>query len=221
MKKKVRSLKEIVDENKFKQFMKRFWWVIWQDDSFKGWLISLIFIFIVIKFIFFPLLNVATGTTLPLAIVESCSMHHKGNMFGSFDDWWMRHESKYSEFYITKYTFENSIFKRGFTKGDILFIVGTKPEKIEIGDVIIFEGGQKNPIIHRVIEIEKDSESNKYIFSTIGDNNEGQLSIETKISEDQVIGKAVFRIAPYLGWGKLIFFEGKQKENNKGFCKEN
>ncbi len=221
MKKKVKSIKEIHDKNKFRQFLKRFWWIIWKDDSFKGWLISLIFIFIVIKFIFFPLLSFATQTTLPLAIVESCSMHHKGTLFGNFDNWWMRHETKYSEFRITKYAFGHSTFKKGFTKGDILFIVGVKPEKIHIGDVIIFNGGQKNPIIHRVIKINKDSGTNKFIFSTIGDNNQGQLSVEENISEDQIVGKAVLRVAPYLGWGKLLFFEQSRISNEKGLCKEN
>jgi len=42
-----------------------------------------------------------------------------------------------------------------------------------------------------------------------------------KIKEEQLIGKAVFKLAPYVGWGKLIFFEYKQPQNNKGFCEEN
>lgn len=212
--------RDIYHHNKFKQFMKRFWFIVWKDDSFKGWIISLLFIFIVIKFIFFPLLNLVTGTTLPLAIVESCSMHHEGNMFSDFNDWWFRHQDKYAEFDITKYTFENSIFKKGFTKGDILFIVGTKPEKLKIGDVIIFNGNEKNPIIHRIISSELDQITKKYIFSTIGDNNNGQLSIEKNISEDQIVGKAVFRIAPYIGWGKLIFYEYKRPINDRGTCIE-
>lgn len=220
MKKDVKSIKDIEDKNKFKQFMKRFWWIVWRDDSFKGWLISLIFIFIIIKFAFFPILNLTTGTELPLAIVESCSMYHQGNVFGNFNNWWERHEMKYSEFKITKFTFENFPFKKGFSKGDILFITGAKPDKIHIGDVIIFEGGQQNPIIHRVIKITKDSKTDKYIFSTIGDNNQGQLSVEENISEDQVVGKAVIRIAPYLGWGKLLFFEQGRIPSERGFCEE-
>ena len=78
--------------NKFKNFWKKFWFIVWKDNSLKGWIISILFLFIVIKFIFFPLLNLVTGTTLPLAIVESCSMHHKGNIFSNFDNWWERHD---------------------------------------------------------------------------------------------------------------------------------
>jgi len=217
---KIKSVKEIKDKNKLKQFLKRFWWVVWKDDSFRGWLISLIFIFVVIKFIFFPLLNLITGTTLPLAIVESCSMYHQGNVFSNFDNWWLNHENKYAKFEITKNTFEESIFHNGFSKGDILFIMRAKPQEIEIGDVIIFNGGQENPIIHRIIKITKDQETEKLIFSTIGDNNNGQLSLEINISEDQIVGKPVARIVPSLGWGKLIFYEYKKSQNERGFCDE-
>jgi signal peptidase I len=118
------------------------------------------------------------------------------------------------------FTFENARFKNGFTKGDILFIVGSKPEKIEIGDVIIFNGNERNPIIHRIMTIEQDPITQKYVFSTIGDNNNGQLIVEKNISEDQIVGKAVFRIAPYIGWGKLIFYEYKRPASDRGGCIE-
>ncbi len=219
-KKRKPRLEEIHHPNKFVEFMQKFWFIVWKDDSFRGWILSLLFIFIVIKFMFFPLLNLTTGTTLPLAIVESCSMYHQGNLFSEFDDWWFRHQDKYSEFDITMNTFKNSKFKNGFTKGDILFIVGTKPEKLEIGDVIIFNGNERNPIIHRIISSEQDKITEKYIFSTIGDNNNGQLIIEKNISEDQIVGKATARIAPYIGWGKLVFFEYKRSVSDRGGCNE-
>lgn len=203
----------------WKNFWKKFWFVVWKDDSFKGWIISLVFIFIVIKFVFFPLLSLATGTSLPLAIVESCSMYHDGNMLGSFDSWWNKHEEKYTSLDIEKTTFEDYIFNKGFNKGDILFIHGTKPEDIKIGDVIIFQSVTKNPIIHRVIDIKQENE--KYYFSTIGDNNNGQLSIEKEISQDQIIGKASFKLVPYVGWVKLVFFEFSRAPQERGFCEEN
>ncbi len=207
------------NKNKFKKFLKRFWEIVWKDDSFKGWLISLIFIFVVIKFIFFPLLNLVTGTTLPLAIVESCSMHHSGNIFGNFNNWWERHEIKYENFNIDKTEFQEFTLKKGFSKGDIIFIIRAKPEKLEIGDVIIFNSNQKNPIIHRVIDIRQ--ENGKYVFSTIGDNNNGQLAIEQSISEDQLVGKAVFNLFPSVGWAKLVFYEHLRPESERGICSEN
>jgi signal peptidase I len=210
--------KEGDSKSKFSKFLKKSWEVIWKDDSFKGWLISLVFIFVVIKFIFFPLLNLATGTSLPLAIVESCSMYHSGNVFSNFDNWWEEHDLKYENINISKSEFESFIMKRGFSKGDILFIVKAKPEKLEVGDIIIFNANQKNPVIHRIIRIRQ--EDGNYIFSTMGDNNNGQLPVEINITENQLVGKAVFRIVPSVGWAKLIFYERLKPQNQRGFCEE-
>ncbi len=200
-------------------FWKKFWFAVWKDDSFKGWVISIIFLFLLIKGIFFPFLELTTGTALPLVIVESCSMYHQGNLISNFDNWWNKHETKYSEFEVNKNLFEEFYFKKGFNKGDILFVTKAKPEKIKVGDVIIFEASYKNPIIHRVIEIKK--ENNKFIFSTIGDNNNGQLYVEKEINQNQLVGKASFKILPYAGWIKLIFFEKARSVSERGFCNEN
>jgi signal peptidase I len=205
--------------NYLKKFWDKLWFILWKDDSLKGWFFSIIFLFILIKFIFFPALSLVTGTALPLAIVESCSMYHEGVIFYDYDNWWQGHESKYLNYEIEKNNFADFVFKNGFNKGDILFIIGAKPEKLKIGDVIIFNAGQQNPVIHRVISIENQNGS--YIFSTIGDNNNGQLSLEKNIKEEQLMGKAIFKIAPYIGWGKLIFFEGARDSSQRGFCKEN
>jgi signal peptidase I len=210
--------KEGESKSKFRKFLKKSWQVIWKDDSFKGWIISLVFIFVVIKFIFFPLLNLATGTSLPLAIVESCSMYHSGNIFGNFDNWWTRHDLKYQDLNIDKSKFEKFSIKKGFSKGDIIFIVRAVPEKLKIGDVIIFNAGQTNPIIHRIVSIRQ--EDGKYFFSTIGDNNDGQLNVEANISQDQLVGRAVFDILPGIGWAKLVFYEHSKPTYEKGFCKE-
>ena len=202
----------------FKKFWDNFWYIVWKDESFKGWIISIIFIFIVIKFVFFPVLSLTTGTKLPLAIIESCSMYHQGNLFSDYDSWWTRHETKYSDFQLDKKNFKKFIFNNGFSKGDILFMVKAKPEKLKVGDVIIFEGNLQNPIIHRVIKIEKENE--EYIFSTIGDNNNGQLSLEKEIKSNQLIGKSAFRITPWLGWAKLVLYEPMRSEAERGFCDE-
>jgi signal peptidase I len=202
-----------------KEAWEKFYFFVWKDDSPKGWLITFIFLFILIKFIFFPTLSFVTGTALPLAIVESCSMYHEGNYISNYDTWWNHWEEKYENLDVTKEQFSEFKFKRGFTKGDILFIIKAKPEKIKIGDVIIFDAGRGNPIIHRVIKITE--ENNEKTFTTIGDNVGIVQSFETKISEDQLVGKAVLRIVPYAGWMKLIFFEHLRPEYEKGFCDQN
>jgi hypothetical protein len=202
-----------------KKFFDKLWFILWKDDSLKGWIISIVFLFVFIKFVFFPVLGFVTGTSLPLAIVESCSMYHEGIFFHDFNEWWEVHEAKYSAYGFTKEQFKDFVFEDGFNKGDILFIIRAKPEKLKVGDVIIFDAGQKNPVIHRIIDTRY--EDGEYVFSTIGDNNNGQLSIEKEITEEQLMGKAIFKLAPYLGWGKLVFFEGSRPESEKGFCNQN
>lgn len=213
--------KQIKDfKKKWKNFWKKFWFLLWKDDSLKGWIFSIIILLIFIKLIFFPTLSLLTGTKLPLAIVESCSMYHDGNLFSNYENWYDRHESKYEEFNLSEEAFSDFSFKKGFNKGDILLIVGTPTEKLKVGDVIVFQSSRSTPIIHRIISI-NNSDLENPIFSTIGDNNNGQLAMETSITKDQIIGRAVFRLVPYVGWGKLIFFEFTRYPSERGFCDEN
>jgi signal peptidase I len=215
-------------ENKIKRGFSKFWFLLWKDNSMKGWILSLIFLFIVIKFIFFPFMNLVTGTTLPLAIVESCSMYHAGNVFSDFDIWFNEHQQKYEKINLTKEEFKAFVLNNGFDKGDILLLVKANPEKLKIGDIIAFTSGTGGtPVIHRIISIKEVN--GQLIFSTMGDNNAGQLVPgnnyagidEREIKQSQLVGKAVFRIAPKLGWVKLIFFEGLRPQSERGFCKEN
>jgi len=207
-------------KNKIKYYLNQFWYLVWKDDSLKGWVFTLLFLFIFIKFIFFPTLSLMTGTSLPLAIVESCSMYHEGNLFSNDATWFEFWNEKYSEVGITEEEFQEFPFQNGFNKGDILFIVGSKPENLKVGDIIIFSTETRGtPLIHRIIKIQKEGDS--YIFSTIGDHNSGQLPIEKVINENQIVGKAKLRLVPYLGWAKLIFFEHLKSENERGFCKSN
>ena len=215
-------------KDKAKKGFKRIWFLLWKDDSLKGWIFSLIFLFVFIKFIFFPFMNLATGTTLPLAIVESCSMYHEGNVFSDFNTWFNKHQLKYSNMNITQKEFQDSVLNKGFDKGDIIFIVGADSAKLKIGDIIAFSSGTGGtPVIHRIITIKEVN--GERIFSTMGDNNAGQLVPgnnyagidEREIKSSQLVGKAVFRIAPKIGWIKLIFFEGLKPQSERGFCKAN
>ncbi len=74
--------------------------------------------------------------------------------------------------------------------------------KINIGDIIVFTKSGPEPIIHRAVrKWENDNES---YFETKGDNNAGVSSIDKDIHEDNIVGKAVFRI-PFLGYVKIWF----------------
>ncbi|MBU2615959.1 MAG: signal peptidase I [Nanoarchaeota archaeon] len=199
-----------------KKRLSSFWNLLWKDDSFKGWAFSVVFIFLFIKFIFFPFMSLVTGTALPLAIVESCSMYHDGGMFSDVDSWWESQESKYASFDIFLDEFKDFPMKKGFTKGDILFIVGTDPDNLNRGDVVIFDASQRNPVIHRIVGIRE--ENGERIFSTIGDNNQQQLPFENSITGDNIVGRAVVQVVPYAGWMKLLMYEWKRPVAERGFC---
>lgn len=179
-------------------------WHFLKEDTWQSWIVSLILIIILIKFIIFPFLSFVTGAPLPLVVVESCSMYHQS----SFNSWWTSNGAKYDSFGIDESNFTNFPFKNGINKGDIILV--TKNSNYNIGDVIIFLANTKNPIIHRKVS--------EFPTQTEGDNNPSQLDVEKSIPNDRLLGKAVAKI-PYVGWVKLIFFEFTKPESQRGFCK--
>lgn len=186
---------------KFKKF-----WNFLKEDSWPSFIVTLIIAFIIIKFVFFPLLSLVTGSVMPLVIVESCSMYHTTNLENIIEN------NIYSDYGIG---FDNASkwnFKTGMNKGDIIFVVSSK--NIKVGDVIIFNSGgaTAHPIIHRVISINSDG-----TYTTKGDHNSGILPVEKNIQQEQIVGKALFRV-PFLGWVKLVFFEATRPVSERGFC---
>lgn len=190
---------------KEQSILKKSWNWLWHSDSILSWVIALVLAFITVKFIFFPALSIISATSLPLVVVESSSMEHPGSFVGNvigtqdnFELWWQEKGSWYEKSGIEEETAEAWPLNTGFDKGDIMIVYGRfEPE---IGDVIIFNANTQHPIIHRIVSI-KDG-----MIQTKGDNNAGQLPVERSISEEDIVGKAVFRI-PKLGWLKLIFVE--------------
>ena len=126
----------------------------------------------------------------------------------SFDAWWARQEDLYLQFNITRSDFKEFPMQSGFDKGDIIFLLGTKPERLEQGDIIVFSGGKEYPIIHRIVSVDVAANGARR-FQTKGDHNLGQivnppLLDERNVPESTVIGRAVLRV-PYLGWVKIGF----------------
>jgi signal peptidase I len=188
-----------------KSFIKKFWEFL-HKDSWYSLIVTLILAVVIIRFLFFPLLSFITGTSLPLVIVESCSMYHYEEGFGKIIE-----NGIYEDNGIYLEDTENWVFQNGFSKGDIIFVIGVK--NVEVGDVIIFNAGAKYPLIHRVIRADED-------YGTKGDNyitNPEQLPSEEEIQKEQIMGKALFKI-PYIGWVKLILFEFGRPANERGFC---
>ncbi|MBT7903243.1 signal peptidase I [Candidatus Woesearchaeota archaeon] len=207
-----------------KRIWKKVWYFIWEDDSWLSWAVNVILAFVLIKFIIYPILGLILSTSYPIVAVVSGSMEHDGN----FDQWWesgaycdslsqntitvCNQELHYSKYEITKEQFKEYRYKNGFNKGDIMLIYGSAPEKLKQGDVLVFEAGKSNPIIHRIVKVNEysDSVESQITFTTKGDHNPTSSNFEKQISSDFVIGKAVFRI-PYLGYIKIWFVEGLQK----------
>ncbi len=183
-------------------YVKKFWYFL-KEDTWQSWLVSIILIIILIKLIFFPVLSLITSTSLPLVVVESCSMYHES----SFEEWWEKNAPFYESRSIKKPDFESFPFKNGLNKGDIIFVIGK--EEYNIGDIIIFTAPTKHPLIHRIIENPP--------ISTKGDHNTNQLPIEQNIQKEAIIGKSAFKI-PLLGWIKLIFFEPFRPSGQRGLC---
>ncbi len=175
-----------------------------RKDSWPSFVVTLLLAFVIIKFIFFPGLSLITGTSLPLVIVESCSMYHHDAGFENIFS-----GSVYDNYELTLEDTDNWIFQNGFSKGDVIFVVGAN--NIEVGDVIIFNGGTSHPIIHRVVEVDGNA------YTTKGDNNLGVYHFDKNIPNDAVVGKALFKV-PFIGWAKLIFFEPGRKPEDRGMC---
>ncbi len=172
--------------------------------------------FLVIRYVVYPVLGVAFGTAFPIVAVVSESMEHGthndvicGQTFeefpDSFDNFWNVCGYWYESNGITKEEFKKFPFRNGFDKGDVIIL--WRPTNLEVGDILVFEGGKAQPIIHRIVKAwEQDGQ--KY-YRTKGDHNRDSIPRplrETQISEERIYGKGVLRV-PYLGWVKILFVD--------------
>ena len=84
--------------------------------------------------------------------------------------------------------------------GDLILVKGIQPNKIQLGDIIVFHqpGDYNNLIIHRVVNI--TNEDGQIYLTTKGDANPASISWEVNFPASDVIGMWTgFRI-PYAGW---------------------
>ena len=163
-----------------------------KKPSFLGWLIQVLFLFLIIKFLLYPGVGLLLGTPQPIVAVISGSMEHTGDL----EVWWTGQQTFYQEYNITQQDFEDFPQENGLNQGDL--IVLKKPKDLKIGDIIVFENIEKEgQIIHRIIAIQDGT------YTTKGDNNRGLLTQEQNIVSERIIGKSVFRV-PYLGNIRVI-----------------
>lgn len=161
---------------KWKQYAKKTWHFLYHEDSVLSWIANVVIAFVLIKFVLFPLLGAITGTSLPIVAVVSSSMDHRaidGQICGlDHEDgqtFWDVCGSWYEERGITQTQFEAFPFKNGFWKGDVMLLRGVPEDRLEVGDVVVFQSGKQYPIIHRIVAI--DEENGNLLFTTKGDHN--------------------------------------------------
>ena len=178
--------------------LKKTWHFIWHEDSLLSWFVNLILAFVIVKWVIYPVIGLFLSTVYPIVAVVSGSMEHNGVDF----DTWIEQNSWYEENNINKEIFMTYKFKNGFNKGDIMVLKGVKPKDIKTGGILVYESPyHSNPIIHRVVAIQKEE---GYTFTTKGDNNNAPDKQKIKPEQIQRTGKAILRI-PWLGWIKIGF----------------
>jgi signal peptidase I len=203
--------------NEFMKYLKKFWTFLWDEDSVLSWIVNIVLAFVIIKFVVYPGLGFALGTSLPVVAVISESMEHDDG----FDAWWgsqaycgeetiltgeqapCTQKEWYAEKGITEEDFRKFHMHNGFSKGDIIILRGQDYEDIKVGDIIVFQSKLAYPIIHRVVE-------KNDVIQTKGDHNakqivDGKLN-EKSVTQDQVIGTAWLKI-PWLGYIKIWFVD--------------
>ena len=205
-----------------KSILKKTWNFIWHSESTASLIVNFILAIILVKFIIYPGLSFALGTTHPVVAVISESMYHDSQ----FDNWYENQNEFYSKFEISKEDFKTFTLKNGFNRGDLVVVSRSSEKNTEIGDIIVFWTSQQYPIIHRIINV-SNSNSN-LIYQTKGDNNPDSIEIyvdilgnrvskntpnaiqyfdESQITEKMIVGKAIFKI-PYVGLIKIWVVEG-------------
>ncbi|MCD6589888.1 signal peptidase I [Candidatus Woesearchaeota archaeon] len=193
-----------MDINKVLRVIKKAWRWVWHSDSFLSYVVSILIIFLLVKYIVYPGIGLLLGTRMPIVAVMSNSMHHSQG----FNEWWNNHSDWYEERGITLDEFKEYSLKNGFNKGDLIIIKGVNPEQLKRGDIIVYMAGTNYPIIHRIVAIHNTTTG--LVFETKGDNNKAQIVNvmlnEQNISADQIIGKAIARI-PLLGYPKVLLSE--------------
>lgn len=178
------------------------WHFLAHEDSWASFIVDAILVVLIGKFLIYPAIGFALGTSYPVVAVVSSSMdHHRMD----FDSWWEANGAWYEEHNITKEQFENFYKPNGFSMGDAFVVRNVPANGIKVGDIIVYSVPQRrDPIIHRVIKINKTDD--KFIFSTKGDANFDQIIFEKDITQNQIHGK-VIAWAPWLGWPKVALMK--------------
>ena len=70
-------------QSKFRKFLKKLWYFLWEENSVWSWIANIALAFILIKFVVYPGIGLILGTNYPIVAVVSGSMEHGTD----FDEW--------------------------------------------------------------------------------------------------------------------------------------
>jgi len=170
-----------------KKSLKKAYDFVFKEESFLSYVVFIIFSFLVLKFVVYPVFLYIFNLTDIVAVL-SPSMVHTGDIYTTYFNWLDNRDINYTDF----------PFDSGLGVGDAVFVVPAK--NISVGDVIVFyPEGHSNTIIHRVVFVNGDT------YTTKGDANSQSLDFEKNISFEQVVGKAKFKL-PILGWPRTVMY---------------
>ena len=215
-------MKSSKNNRTIKDNLKKAYDFIFKDDSLLANLAFLVFAYLSIKFVIFPVLGFLLGTSFPLVAIVSGSMEHKivnhdvcGKQFAdgstkslNFNQWWEHCGHYYEDNYqLSKEDFSEFDYTNGLNIGDVMILRGKEPKDIEVGEIMVFSpkpecaGAPPGPVIHRVIE--KKEVNGEYLFTTKGDHNSNVWTcLELDITEDRILAVGEVRL-PYIGYVKV------------------
>ncbi len=207
---------KMTKKDKLKKLLKTSIQKLWKHETTK-WIVAIILAFIIWNLILIPSLRFLNKSPTPIVTIMTNSMEH----YVEFDDWWVRHKGPYTEKEITKENFTTFPYVNGLNVGDMIFVIGKKPEDIQVGDILIFETKQEELIIHRTINKWIEDSPNfgdRYLFQTKGDNHYVSIQQyyldETRIPIQRIKGVGTFRIR-YIGMPKVWLYRIKEKIKEK------
>ncbi|HII17071.1 TPA: signal peptidase I [Candidatus Woesearchaeota archaeon] len=235
-------------KRKPKSWYGKVWHFIWEEDSIASWLVNIVLAFILIKFIVYPGLGFAFGTSHPIVAVVSGSMEHRmvhpcaksdgmrcierdtsrweicGKVMEDKEKidlagFWKYCGNWYEQRGITREEFAGYSLTRGFNRGDLIILLGKPPKNIKRGDVTVFYGGRAEPIIHRIIG--REEIDGTWHFATKGDHNADQIK-NGAMDESSIPQERVIGVAlfriPYIGYVKIAAVETLCMVQDFSFC---
>jgi signal peptidase I len=221
--------------------LKKFWNWLFHSESIWSYVVFLVLVFIIVKFIFLPGLGLIFGSSLPLAIVESSSMEHYSLKYCTtynpmnfecmakskdyeicgkkFSDFQSFNLDKYWQTCGTWYEQNTDITKEQFS--DFKFKNGFRK-----GDLMIIFGINKEEVKVGDVIIFNAGSGTPIIHRVIsleplqtkGDHNSEQLLKKNNVyqtDETNIKSEQIIGVAtlriPYIGWVKLFFVEMLRK----------